>query len=206
MKTILYVVDVQNDFMLPDGKLYVKDAEKIIPNIKKSINWAKSNSMQIIYSADYHFDNSSELSETPDFINTFPKHCMSYNDGWKIVDGIGPLKPQLLHWNDIYSLTELELHYAKSKSDLVILKDKFDVFEGNPNTESLIKFVNPDVVYIIGVVETICVKQAVDGFLRLGKKVIVIEDCIKNLDAIPSCKEEWLDNGVYLMNSSDLKI
>ena len=32
---IFWEVDVQADFMLPGGKLYVSGAEKILPNIRK---------------------------------------------------------------------------------------------------------------------------------------------------------------------------
>src|SRR5215467_14602139 len=35
MKTILWEVDAQADFMLPGGALYVASAEKIIPNLDR---------------------------------------------------------------------------------------------------------------------------------------------------------------------------
>lgn len=188
MKSILWVVDVQNDFMLPNGKLYVKDAEKIIPNIEKSIKWAKKNDMPIFYSADYHFKDSKELSSNPDFVNTFPEHCMSYDKGWELVDEIKPNKQINLTWKDIYDDAELQ-HLSNKMDGVVVLKDEFDVFSGNKNTDRFIEIINPDVVYVCGVVSEICVAQAVNGFLNRSINTILLDDAIKCL-SIEKYKDE----------------
>ena len=52
--TIFFDVDTQNDFMHKDGKLYVPDAEKIIPNLKKITQFAKKKNVIVIASADNH--------------------------------------------------------------------------------------------------------------------------------------------------------
>lgn len=180
MKSILWVVDVQNDFMLPNGKLYVKDAEKVIPNIQKAIEWAKKNDMPIFYSADYHYKDSKELSKTPDFVSTFPEHCMSFDKGWELIDQIKPKNQVNLTWTDKYDDDELE-HLANSMDGVVILKDEFDVFTGNRNTDRFVEIINPDVVYVCGVVSEICVAQAVNGFLNRSVNVILVDDAIKYL-------------------------
>ena len=38
---ILWEVDVQRDFMLPGGKLYAPNAEKLLPNIQKLTDAAR---------------------------------------------------------------------------------------------------------------------------------------------------------------------
>lgn len=206
MKTLLYIVDVQNDFILPNGKLYVKDAEIRIAAIKKAIEWAKENDIQIVYSADYHYKDSKELSATPDFVNTFPEHCMVSDNGWKLVDGIEPEKPMTLTWTDEYDNVEL-FDLAAMKDGLIILKDAFDVFEGNRNTNKFFDIVNPDVVYVAGVVSEICVNQAVCGFLKRDISVVVLQDAIQYLDPAKynDTLNEWKSAGVELITTQDLK-
>src|SRR6266513_216889 len=49
---ILWEVDVQADFMLPGGKLYVPGAEKIIPNVNRLSEAARQGRTLLISSAD----------------------------------------------------------------------------------------------------------------------------------------------------------
>ena len=51
---IFWDVDTQYDFMINDGKLYVPNAEEIIPILEKLYNYARKNEIQIMGSADYH--------------------------------------------------------------------------------------------------------------------------------------------------------
>jgi nicotinamidase-related amidase len=56
-KTIFWEVDVQADFMLPGGSLYIPGAEKIIENINLLVDAARQGRVFLISSADAHNPN-----------------------------------------------------------------------------------------------------------------------------------------------------
>nr|MCG2881040.1 cysteine hydrolase family protein [Vulcanisaeta sp.] len=56
-KTAVLVIDMQNDFVKPNGKLYVPTAQETIPAIRKLLEKARSANVPIIYTQDWHFKN-----------------------------------------------------------------------------------------------------------------------------------------------------
>jgi len=46
--TVFWEVDAQADFMLPDGKLYVPGAEKIIPNLNRLVETVRQGRVFLI--------------------------------------------------------------------------------------------------------------------------------------------------------------
>ena len=65
--TLFWDVDTQYDFMRADGKLYVPDAEQIIPRLKQLTDHAHQAGIRVLASADDHFPGHRELSGRPDF-------------------------------------------------------------------------------------------------------------------------------------------
>jgi len=201
VKVIYWVVDVQNDFMKPDGALAVKDADTIVENLKNKYNDFSSKGMQIVFTKDWHFEKSEELSSTPDYKTTFPNHCMAYTDGAKLIDIYDGVEDSVeeLDWTQYYNYQDL-CEIAKSK-EIIIKKDKFDVFAGNKYTEQLLSIIQPDVVYVSGVATNVCVDQAVMGLLKRGIEVRVITNTIKELPNLPVHEviDVWVSNGAKLI-------
>src|SRR5438309_6709694 len=67
--TILWCVDAQKDFMLPDGKLYVPGAEKLLPNIRRLVDSVRDGRAFIVSHGCFH------IVDDPEF-KTFPPHCI----------------------------------------------------------------------------------------------------------------------------------
>ena len=80
---IFWDVDTQYDFMKADGKLYVPDAEQLIPNLRKLTDYAHGHGIRIVASADDHVREHEEISAEPDWKNTFPPHCLRGTPGQK---------------------------------------------------------------------------------------------------------------------------
>ena len=80
-RVIFWDVDTQYDFMKADGKLYVPDAEQLIPNLRKLTDFAHGHGIRIVASADDHAVDHSEISATPDWKTTFPQHCLRARPG-----------------------------------------------------------------------------------------------------------------------------
>ena len=81
MSKTLIVVDVQNDFV--DGSLGTKEAQAIIPNVKKKIKEYRDRGDQIIFTRDTHPTNYLETYEGKHLPVV---HCIKNSDGWQISD------------------------------------------------------------------------------------------------------------------------
>jgi nicotinamidase-related amidase len=60
-RIILWEVDVQVDFMLPHGKLYVRGAEKLVPNIDSLVDCARSGNTLLLSSGCHHAEDDPEF-------------------------------------------------------------------------------------------------------------------------------------------------
>lgn len=102
MKTLI-VVDMQNDFI--DGSLGTKEAQAIVPNVKKKIQEYKNRGDEIIFTRDTH---QSDYLDTPEGKKLPVVHCIEGTKGWQIADGLGVEgctyidKPTFgwTHWNE----------------------------------------------------------------------------------------------------------
>lgn len=82
---VLVVVDMQNDFIT--GSLGTKEAQAIVPNVKKKIEEAVKNGDMIIFTRDTHFKNYLETKEG----QKLPvEHCICDTNGWQIHKGLVP--------------------------------------------------------------------------------------------------------------------
>lgn len=200
MRTIAWNVDTQYDFMSPLGKLYIQDAEKIEPNLERLTQYFRSNGMTIVNTGDCHTKASEELSDTPDFISTFPLHCMRDSKGVGYIPEVRPEKPYVVDWQD----KEIDLEKLAGSREVVLYKDKFDIFSGSPHAEKVLETLNPERVVVYGVATNVCVDFAVRGLLERGKEVYVVEDAIQGLPNIPSPINDWKELGAKLIRTDDL--
>ena len=79
MKKTLIVIDMQKDFI--DGALGTKEAQAIVPNVKKKIEEYKARGDEIIFTRDTHdvdYLTTNEGKHLP------VEHCIFGTEGWKI--------------------------------------------------------------------------------------------------------------------------
>ncbi len=200
MKTIFWDVDTQYDFMKSTGKLYVPDAEIIENNLTKLTQLAERKKIVVINTADWHNINSKELSNNPDYINTFPQHCMKNTKGAEFVQATNPKDPYKVGWEN----KDLDLEEITRRRNIIIYKDMFDVFKGNPKTEQIVRIINPDRVVVYGVATNVCVNDAVNGLLERKIKVYVPTDAIKELPGLPLPYDNWTKKGVILTKTNEI--
>ncbi len=205
MKTIFWDVDTQYDFMMPDGKLYVPDAEKIIPNLKQLTRYAREKHIPIFGSVDYHNPNDPEISDNPDFRETFPPHCLKGDPGQEKIEATRPENPL---WIDSDPIPEEDLRnmLSRHRGEIIFRKQRFDVFS-NPNVIPVLNIVQPERIVVYGVALDVCDKYAVEGFLKLGKYDIwLVEDATKPIypEAAEKLLEEWSKKGVRIVKTADI--
>ncbi|RLG03910.1 MAG: cysteine hydrolase [Thaumarchaeota archaeon] len=79
----LLIIDVQNDFANPSGKLYARGAEKVIPPIKKLASAARRSGATVIYTQDWHIRGDPEFE-------IWGEHTLAGTWGAEIVDELKP--------------------------------------------------------------------------------------------------------------------
>ena len=137
---ILWDVDTQVDFMLPDGKLYVPGAEETIPAMERLVAAARAAGVVHVASADDHELTDPELSDEPDYLDTYPPHCLRGTRGAAKIAATEQADPLPL------SLTPyppgLVPGLVRDRREILLLKTTFDVFT-TPNAEALLAL-DPD--------------------------------------------------------------
>lgn len=200
---LFWNVDTQFDFVSPQGKLYVPGAEMLKPNWAKLTQLAKSKSISVVNTADWHHQNSAELSSNPDYVTTFPQHCMANTVGAEFIKETNPENPLVINWDKEIQINS-EIINQKKFRNYTIRKDAFDVFKGNPFTEEILILLSPKTVIVYGVTTNVCVNDAVVGLAQRVKRVIVIENAIKELPKIPLPFEAWKKLGVELIQLDEV--
>jgi len=191
---ILWGVDVQVDFLLPDGKLYVPGAEKLIPNIQRLVDVARRNGALLISSGDRHSPDDPEFK-------VFPPHCVRGTRGAEVVpEGLA---------HKICTLPngpEIQLpHNLLDHQQIFIEKQTLDVFD-NPHTEKILEYLPLDAEFLVfGVVTEYCVRCAASGLLNRGRRVYIISDAIEHLNSAAGSKtiDELTAAGAELISTDE---
>ncbi len=150
VKPAVMITDMINDFVT--GILKNERAEKIIPNVKQLINFARENHIPVIYVNDAHMQNVDVE------FDVWPEHAVADTWGAQVVN---ELKPE--------------------KSDFVLQKRRYSAFQGT-GLDQLLRELKVDTLILTGVVTDICIQHtAADAFFR-GYKIIVPEDCVEAIN------------------------
>ncbi len=177
-RVIFWDVDTQYDFMHADGKLYVPDAEQIIPNLKRLTDYAHDHGIRIVASADDHVAGHPEISDAPDWQSTFRADARALGD-------------------------RVRAH----RGDVLFHKHRFDVFT-NENVTAVLEVLAPEDIVLYGVATDVCDKAAVEGLLeRLPHaRLFVVTDAVKGIDKDVSAQllKDWGDEGVRLIKTKEV--
>jgi nicotinamidase/pyrazinamidase len=198
VKRLLWDVDTQVDFIDADGKLAVPGAEARVPAMARLVEWARREGIPHIASADDHELTDPEISETPDYADTFPPHCLRGTHGAAKIPETAQADPVPL------GATEVPEEWLRGR-EFLIHKKHFDVFT-NPNTERLLEHFGPDEIVLFGVATDICNDAAIKGLRKRGYDVTFVEDASCGLDDERSqaCIVDWQGGGVRIATVDDV--
>ena len=200
-RVIFWDVDTQYDFMKADGKLYVPDAEHIIPNLRKLTDFAHGHGLRVVASADDHVPEHPEISDKPDWKTTFPPHCLRGTPGQRKIPETALRDPLVI---------EPDQQDAKApRGDILFHKHRFDVFS-NPNVLPVLDALDAQDIVLYGVALDVCVKYAIDGLLehRPHIRLFAVVDAMKPIDrdVAEHLLREWGDEGVRLVKTSEVVV
>lgn len=167
---IFWEVDVQRDFVLPGGRLYVPGAEKLLPNIRRLTDAARQNKVFLVSHGDFHTPDDPEFK-------IFPPHCVKGTPGSELV-------PEAITENVVQLPNEPEARLPENlhKYQQVLLeKQTLSIFESRHADAILEKLGSQPEYVVFGVVTEYCVGLAVRGLLQRGRRVAVVTDAIETL-------------------------
>ncbi|MGA7686855.1 MAG: isochorismatase family cysteine hydrolase [Terriglobales bacterium] len=192
---ILWEVDVQRDFMLPGGALYVEGAEKLLPNIRQLTDAARRNEVLLISSGDFHAPNDPEFQQ-------FPPHCIKGTPGADLLPEARADKGIQIENTPEAKLPD-NLH---AYQQIILEKQTLDVFQSLHADELAARLGTEPEFIVFGVVTEFCVAHAVKGLLERKKRVAVVQDAIETLsaEAGKSCVAEFQQLGVRLIKTQEV--
>ena len=169
--TAVIVVDVQNDFALPSGSLYVHGGEDTIPFINDVVSVAEEAGSLIVYTQDWHPESTPHFAKDG---GIWPVHCLA--DTWGAdfhagLDVVGPSVRKGTGGEDGYS--------GFTVRDPVTEETK------PTGLEKLLRRQEVSKLVVVGLATDYCVKSTVLDGIHAGFDVIVLADGIRSVDLQP---------------------
>ena len=121
------VVDMQNDFVKPNGTLVVPTAIESVAAIQQLLQRARSANVHIAYTQDTHYEGDREWA-------IWPEHCRANTWGWQIIDELAP-----------------------QSGDLICPKSRYDGFYDTSLDHYLTRVWGVEHLVIVGTVASFCV-------------------------------------------------
>ena len=184
-ETALVVVDVQNDFC-EGGSLAVEGGTAVARAVADLL--AANRYTTVVATRDHHVDPGAHFSDEPDFVDSWPPHCVVGTQGAELRD---PL--------------------ADDQFDAVFLKGEYEAaysgFEGfSSSGASMTDWLRErgvDALDVVGIATDHCVRAtALDG-VRAGFRVRVVEDLTAAVSPsnLPALRDELEAAGVEVVTS-----
>jgi nicotinamidase/pyrazinamidase len=186
---IFWEVDVQRDFMLPGGNLYVPGAEKLLPNIRKLTDAARRGQVFLVSHGCFHTPNDPEFK-------IFPPHCVKGTAGAELV-------PEALTEKVVRVPNEADAKLPEdlaSYQQILLEKQTLNIFESRHADELLRKLEKKAEFVVFGVVTEYCVRFAAKGLLERGRQVAIVRDAIETL------KKEDGENALGELNRAGARL
>ncbi len=149
----LIIIDMQNDFVLPNAPQCVDGALNIIPNVEKILAYFREHSFPIFHVYREYRANGSDIEKTrlDDFLN-HQKYCVPNTHGCEIID----------------ELTPMDGEYR-------VVKNRFSGFM-NTELDFILKRLNIQNIVICGVQYPNCIRATVFDGVALDYDVTLITD------------------------------
>jgi nicotinamidase/pyrazinamidase len=172
MKTVFFDVDTQLDFLYPAGALSVPEGEALAGPISELTQFAVSNGIPIVSTVDAHTEDDPEFQ-------AWPPHC--------VVGTLGQAKASFTRVDNPVVLPnafpgQQLLRDAVAAKQVILQKQNIDCFT-SVALQPLLSELGAERYVVYGVVAEVCVAKAVFGLLKTGKRVELVLDGTKPLDA-----------------------
>lgn len=193
LRRALLVVDVQNDFV-EGGSLAVTGGKVVADAITAFIKAHPARYATVIASRDWHTpgsDNGGHFADAPDYVDTWPAHCVAGTDGAEYAPGLD---------------TTLITTHLKKGMDAPAYSMFQGVADDGRTIEQVLFDANVNRVDIVGIATDHCVRATVLDALAAGGSVNVLVDLCAGVAANSTAMAlvEMDHAGAHLTRSTDL--
>jgi len=165
MARALFIVDVQNDFT-EGGALGVTGGDAVAAGLTRYLGERASEYAAIVASRDWHDasgDNGGHFSASPDFVDSWPVHCVAGTTGAEFDPGL-----------DTSAVTH-QLLKGQGKPD-------YSLFQGvtadGRSAADLIRDCDLSEIDFAGIATDYCVRASALDALALGLRVRILRDLV----------------------------
>ena len=180
----LIVVDVQNDFC-EGGSLAVTGGAAVAASIKELLAGDHGYDL-VVATRDHHVDPGPHFSDTLDYVDSWPPHCVAGTPGAELHPNLG--SPAFA---GVFDKGEFEAAYSG--------------FEGRDSTldVGLAEFLRSHAVTsvdVVGIATDHCVRATAADALAAGFDTTVLLDLTAAVTpaSVPALVEEWEDAGIWV--------
>ncbi|MFE1644339.1 isochorismatase family protein [Microbacterium sp. P01] len=190
MSRALFIVDVQNDFT-EHGALGVDGGDAVAERISRHLAQHAGEYAAIAASRDWHHgedDNGGHFSATPDFVDTWPVHCVAGTAG--------------ADYDAVFDTSAVTHHLKKGQG-----KPAYSLFEGvaddGTTAAQLLREHGILDIDVVGLATDYCVRASALDAVSLGHRVRVFTDLIAGVhpDSSEAALAELAHAGVELARS-----
>jgi len=186
-------VDTQVDFMLPGGRLYVPQAEEIIPNLRALMLWARAHKVPIISTSDAHVPDDPEFGQ-------WPPHCVAGTPGHRHIPET--LFPDAM----VIENSPGAFHLARGWVGQIVVEKRVYDFTTNVNIEMIFASLDQPRFVVFGVATEYCVRSSVLALRARKLPVALVRDAIQAISEGGGRKaiEEMAAAGARLVTTAEV--
>ncbi|WP_433474100.1 isochorismatase family protein [Spirillospora sp. CA-142024] len=183
-KKALIIVDVQNDFC-EGGSLAVAGGAAVATAVSAHVAEHRQEYAHIVATRDFHLDPGAHFSDRPDFVDTWPPHCVIGTPG-------ADFHPNL-------ALAPIEAVFGKGRETAA-----YSGFEGSADDETpladWLASRGVDAVDIVGIATDHCVRATAVDAARAGLRTTVLLDLTAGVSktTVDRALDELAQEGVVL--------
>lgn len=151
-RTALLVIDMQNDFLLPDAPVGVPAGLAFVPRIRELASACRAAGFPVVFTQEMHRADGSDFGIELEFE---PPHCLEGTRGMELVEGLEP-----------------------EPGDVLIRgKRRYDAFLGT-DLDLALRTRGVENLLVCGVCTDICVIASVHHARNLDYRVVVLSDLV----------------------------
>lgn len=192
MSRALLIVDVQNDFT-EGGALAVAGGDAVATAVSTFLAAHASDYTVIIASRDWHDaegDNGGHFAETPDFVDSWPVHCVAGTEGAEY---------------DPLLVTNAVTHHVRKGQGVPAYSMFEGVTEEGESVGAILSEAGVLSADVVGIATDHCVRASALDAIAHGVRVRIITDLVAGVAAEPSdaALAELVHAGAELRESTD---
>jgi nicotinamidase/pyrazinamidase len=170
MSSALFIIDVQNDFT-EGGALGVDGGAAVAAGVTRLLAEHPGRYDHVVASRDWHDaddDNGGHISATPDFVDTWPTHCIAGTPG--------------AEYHPALDTARIDVHVKKGQG-----VPAYSIFEGTADDGSTmaetLERLGVTEIDVVGIATDYCVRASALDALGAGRSVRVLADLVAGVAA-----------------------